>query len=94
VSETTGHAFSSLVTPGPGGTVSFDLSSVPAALRTGYGWAIGGVDGNQNANGVINFISVSEVSASGVLVPEPSALLLVCAAGASVVARRRRVRLK
>jgi hypothetical protein len=90
VSETTGHAFSSLVTPGPGGTVSFDLSGVPAALRTGYGWAIGGVDGNQNANGVINFISVSEVSVSGILVPEPNAILLACLAAVGLVARRRR----
>jgi hypothetical protein len=72
--ETTGHAFSTLVTPGPGGTVSFDLTGVPASMRTGYGWAIGGVDGNQNANGAINFISVSEVIVSGVLVPEPGAL--------------------
>jgi hypothetical protein len=43
-------------------------------MRTGYGWSIGGVDGNQNANGAINFISVSEVIVSGVLVPEPGAL--------------------
>ncbi len=90
LSETTGHAFSSLVMPGPGGTVSFDLSSVPAAMRTGYGWAIGGVDGNQNANGVINFISVSEVTVSGVLVPEPGALALACAAAASFMVRHRR----
>ena len=88
--ETTGHAFSSLVIPGPGGTVSFDLSDFSNALRTGYGWAIGGVDGNQNANGVINFISVSEVIVSGTLVPEPSAIALACMAAAAGFARRRR----
>ena len=32
-----GSRFSSLVTPGPGGTVSFDLTSFAPALRTGYG---------------------------------------------------------
>jgi hypothetical protein len=90
VSETTGHAFSSLVTPGPGGTVSFDLSSVAPALRTGYGWAIGGVDGNQNANGVFNFISVTEVLVGGTLVPEPSAVVLACIAAAGIAVRRRR----
>jgi hypothetical protein len=70
-SETTGHVFSPLVTPGPGGTVRFDLSSIPAADRTGWGWAIGGVDGNANASGVVNFVSVTELSATGALVPRP-----------------------
>jgi hypothetical protein len=70
-SETTGHVFSPLVTPGPGGTVRFDLSSIPAADRTGWGWAIGGVDGNANASGVINFVSVTELSATGALIPRP-----------------------
>jgi hypothetical protein len=70
-SETTGHVFSTLVTPGPGGTVRFDLSSIPAADRTGWGWAIGGVDGNANAGGVVNFVSVTELSATGALVPRP-----------------------
>ena len=69
--ETTGHVFSPLVTPGPGGTVRFDLSSIPAADRTGWGWAIGGVDGNANAAGVVNFISVTELSATGALIPRP-----------------------
>jgi hypothetical protein len=75
-SETTGHVFSPLVTPGPGGTVRFDLSSIPAADRTGWGWAIGGVDGNANAAGVVNFVSVTELSATGALVPRPYDLQL------------------
>jgi hypothetical protein len=69
--ETTGHAFSPLVTPGPGGTVRFDLSSIPADQRTGWGWAMGGVDGNANASGAGNFISVTELTATGALVPRP-----------------------
>jgi hypothetical protein len=69
--ETTGHVFNPLVTPGPGGTVNFNLSAIPADQRTGYGWAIGGVDGNQNPAGTVNFISVAEVAATGALVPRP-----------------------
>ena len=51
--ETTGHTYSPLVTPGPGGTMTFNLSSIPASQRTGWGWAIGGVEGNagQRQNG-------------------------------------------
>jgi hypothetical protein len=90
LAETTGHTFSSLNTQGPGGTVSFDLTSVAPALRTGYGWAIGGVDGNQNANGVVNFISVTEVLVGGELVPEPGSLVLVFLAVAGFAARRTR----
>lgn len=88
--ETTGHVFSPIVTPGAGGTISFDLTGLPAVQRSGYGWAIGGVDGNQNANGVINFISVSELSATGGLVPEPTTLGPLAAAAAIVALRRRR----
>jgi hypothetical protein len=32
---------------------------------------LGGVDGNANASGVVNFISVTELSATGALVPRP-----------------------
>jgi hypothetical protein len=74
--ETTGHAFSPIVTPGPGGTINFNLNAIPAAQRSGYGWAIGGVDGNQNEAGVINFISVTELAATGALVPGPYNLKL------------------
>jgi hypothetical protein len=75
--ETTGHTFSPVVTPGAGGTVRFDLSAIPAADRTGWGWAIGGVDGNANTAGVVNFVSVTELSATGALVPRPYDLELV-----------------
>ena len=47
--ETTGHVFNPLGQNGPGGTINFDLSTIPAAQRTGWGWAIGGVDGNHDA---------------------------------------------
>jgi hypothetical protein len=57
--------------------VRFDLSGIPAAERTGWGWAIGGVDGNANAAGVVNFVSVTELSATGALVPRPYDLELV-----------------
>jgi MYXO-CTERM domain-containing protein len=64
--ETTGHVFSSDVVPGSGGTMTFDLAAIPAANRTGYGWAVGGVDGNSNPETLaINFVSVSEISATG-----------------------------
>jgi hypothetical protein len=76
-SETTGHVFNPVVTPGPGGTMNFNLNAIPAAQRTGYGWAIGGVDGNQSPAGAVNFISVTEISATGALVPEPSSLAIL-----------------
>ena len=56
---------------------TFDLSAIPAAERTGWGWAIGSVDGNANAAGVVNFIPVTELSATGALVPRPYDLELV-----------------
>jgi hypothetical protein len=87
--ETTGHAFNPLVSPGAGGTIKFDLSAIPAALRSGYGWAVGGVDGNQNDVGVINFISVTELSAAGSLVPEPAAIALLTWSSAAIALGRR-----
>jgi hypothetical protein len=70
--ETSGHAFSPLVTPGPGGTIQLNLTGIPAADRTGWGWAVGGVDGNGNAGGIINFISLTEASATGAAAPAPA----------------------
>jgi hypothetical protein len=69
--ETTGHAFNMLGQNGAGGTINFDLSAIPADQRSGYGWAIGGVDGNQDGGGGGNFVSVTEVSATGTLIPGP-----------------------
>jgi hypothetical protein len=89
--ETTGHVFNSIVTPGPGGTVNFNLNAIPAGQRTGYGWAIGGVDGNQSPTGAVNFISVTEVSATGALVPEPTAIaMLALAVGLTGLLSRRK----
>jgi hypothetical protein len=51
--------------------IIFDLASLPIAVRTGYGFAIGGVSGD----GGVHFISVSELSATG-SVPEPAGLAL------------------
>lgn len=91
LTESTGHVFGPIVVPGPGGTVKFDLTSVPAALRSGYGWAIGGVDGNQRAtDSLFNFISITELSATGQLVPEPSSLCLVALVACFAGARRQR----
>ncbi len=71
--ETTGHVFSPLAAPfgTAGGTIRFDLSAVPVADRTGWGWAVGGVDGNANAAGNFNFISLTEVYAEGAPAPVP-----------------------
>ena len=57
--ETTGHVFSPLVTPGPGGTIKLviRLQSRPPTARAGAGpWAESMV--MPNAGGVINFISL------------------------------------
>ncbi|MCA9168984.1 MAG: hypothetical protein KDB23_15025, partial [Planctomycetales bacterium] len=62
------HLFDSLVTQGPGGMVHFQLQGT-AAERTGWGWAVGGVDGNENGADIFHFISVTELMASG----EPAA---------------------
>jgi hypothetical protein len=82
--ETTGHAYSPLVAPGPGGTMTFNLSSLPANQRTGWGWAVGGVDGNANGAGVINFVSVTELSATGAVIPRPYDLTLKVQPGGEV----------
>ncbi|MCO6044349.1 hypothetical protein NG895_10565 [Aeoliella sp. ICT_H6.2] len=74
--EGTGHVFDSLVTPGDGGTISFDLSSFPEAARTGWGIAVGGVDGNAAASGAQNFISVTEFDVTGDVIPGPYELSL------------------
>ena len=72
--ETAGHVFSPLVTPGQpttNGTIRLNLSGIPAADRTGWGWAVGGVDGNQNASSIFNFISLTEASATGASASAP-----------------------
>jgi PEP-CTERM motif-containing protein len=69
---------------------TFDLTELPLAQRIAYGWAIGGVNGNGNGSAnPQNFITISELSASGT-VPEPSTMILL-GAGALLVARRRRI---
>jgi hypothetical protein len=73
--ETAAHVFTPIVVPGSpttNGTIRLDLSAIPAAARTGWGWAVGGVDGNQNAGGLHNFISLTEVVAEGVAAAVPS----------------------
>ncbi len=65
--ETGGHEFDPLVIPGPGDTLTFSLNG-SAGDRTGWGWAVGGVDGNQRDDGIYNFISITEVSATGMVV--------------------------
>jgi hypothetical protein len=69
--------------------IVFDLTALPIALRTGFGFAIGGVSGD----GGVHFISVSELSATG-NVPEPSfagTIVLAGALGLTHRARRARV---
>ncbi len=69
--ETNGHEFDSLVLPGPGEELTFQLTGT-ADQRTGWGWAVGGVDGNQADSGQYNFISVTELAATGAVVMEIS----------------------
>ncbi|HWQ90239.1 MAG TPA: LamG-like jellyroll fold domain-containing protein, partial [Clostridia bacterium] len=54
----------------PNSPITFDLSSVPLAQRTGYGWAVGGVQGD-NA-GFPSFVSISELRGFGVPAANPS----------------------
>jgi hypothetical protein len=63
------HVFSELVVPGLGGELRFklDVEGISAADRTGWGWAVGGVDGNSDADGTPNFVSIAEVWADGVV---------------------------
>ena len=63
--------FDPLVTQGPGGTVSFAVGG-SVADRTGWGWAVGGVDGNQRSDGTFNFISVTELYAEGTPAAAPA----------------------
>jgi hypothetical protein len=63
---------------------TFDLTDLPLEQRQGFGWAIGGVNGDGNTSPTPqNFISISELSASGVSIPEPSATLSL--AGSSLL---------
>jgi hypothetical protein len=83
--ETSGHTFSPVVTPGAGGTIVLNLTGIPANQRTGWGWAVGGVDGNANASGIINFISVTEASATGAAAPAPAVIRPATPAPVNVV---------
>lgn len=74
--ETTGHVFSPLVAAGDGGRFTLDLSGFTQEQRTGWGIAVGGVDGNSNASGVVNFVSVSEMLVAGTVIPGPYDLSL------------------
>lgn len=65
--------------------IIFDLTSLPVGLRTGYGFAIGGVSGD----GGVHFISISELSATG-NVPEPGYAGAVVLAAALALTRRAR----
>jgi hypothetical protein len=49
--------------PPPNTPIAFDLSHLPLAQRTGYGWALGGVQGN---GPVAQFVSIAEARAFGV----------------------------
>ncbi|MCO6044350.1 hypothetical protein NG895_10570 [Aeoliella sp. ICT_H6.2] len=93
VTEGTGHVFSSMVSEGEGGTISFDLTGFPADARMGWGIAVGGVDGNSGPNGTRNFISVTEFDVTGAVVPEPNTTtLLLCGLAAIGTATLKRHR--
>jgi hypothetical protein len=68
---------------------TFDLTGLPLEQRQGFGWAIGGVNGDGNTSPTPqNFISISELSASGVSIPEPSATLFLASGGLLFLRRR------
>lgn len=80
--EVTGAVFSSTHVPQTlsverSNAFTFDLSGLHPAQRTGYGWAIGGVDGTENPAGDWNFVTITELTAAGTVVPEPHTLLVV-----------------
>ncbi|MCW5552956.1 MAG: Ig-like domain-containing protein [Verrucomicrobiae bacterium] len=51
--------------PSPNTPITFDLSNVPAADRTGYGWAVGGAQGDNS----LQFLSITETRGYGVAAP-------------------------
>lgn len=51
--------------PSPNTPIAFDLSNVPVADRTGYGWAVGGAQGDNS----LQFLSITETRAYGVAAP-------------------------
>lgn len=64
--EMTGHVFNPIATGPAEQTMSFDLTGIPALNRTGYGWALGGVDGTVlTGTNLYNFIAISELYATG-----------------------------
>ncbi len=70
-----------------GGSYVFDLTGLRTSLRDGYGWAMVGP-----GTGTNRFISITELQATGVNVPEPSSLILSAVGavvGLGLIARRR-----
>ena len=70
--ENTGHVFSSDSAGAGRSWCDSILTAIPAAQRSGWGWAIGGVDGSANGSGVWNFISVTDASATGAAASAPA----------------------
>jgi hypothetical protein len=66
----------------PSTPIAFDLTAAPAALRTGYGWAVGGVQGD--VIGFPSFVSIGELRAFGVPADAP-VLTISYASGELVV---------
>ena len=64
-----GSQFCPAVGPNPSSAtpIVFSLTNLDASVRTGYGWAVGGVPGD----GVTGFVSVSELRAYGVVQAGP-----------------------
>jgi hypothetical protein len=73
--------------PGPDQSpIIFNLVGLPDDQRVGYGWAIGGVPGD----GPVHFVSISEMSATGAVIPEPATLGLLGLGAVGLLGRRRR----
>lgn len=73
----------------PYSLVVFDLTGLSIADRTGFGWAIGGVEGD----GSMRFLSIAQVQAFMVdplRVPEPGTILLLALGGLGLLVGTRR----
>ena len=62
----TGAPFSTAPDANPGIAIELPLTGFSVEQRTGYGWAIGGVDGNGQAG----YVSITELRAYGVESPD------------------------
>ncbi len=66
--------------PSPASPIVFDLSALPDTARSAYGWAIGGVSGDNSG-----FIRISELRAYGLSLTEPPKMIVSRTSGNGLV---------